>query len=149
MSKDEARKRIAQEISRLQELQRFLDDPTTGAILERYFSQNGDGNTSLPTARVNRNPSKRGALLLAVKKAAREHFPDSSEFTAAELIKQMMDSGYKFDAKNKVIAVNGALRRLVKKGAIAQTIEGSGRRGAKYKVPQRFSREAKGAVAVS
>lgn len=145
MPKIDVRKTIKDRIRTLQEFERFMDDPTTAPIIEQLFSSNGNGNgVSHPVPQTARlplgQPTQRGELLGTVKMACLE-YPAETPFTAKDVINRVGARGYVFQAKNKEIAVNSALKRLLAKGVIAQTQTASGQRPAKYKIPQRSPRE--------
>jgi hypothetical protein len=137
--------KIDDEIRALEDLKRFMSNPATAAILQRFTTSNGRRNgASHLTRQIARLPlgqrPQRGALVAAAKTACRE-FSVGVEFTAKEVLAKMEAQGYIFQAQNRDIAVNSALKRLVKKGSIEQTHKAVGHRPAKYRIPVRSPRD--------
>ena len=79
----------------------------------------------------------RGGLLKAVESACRA-IP--GVFQAKQVIEHMLSSGYVFHAKDKFIAVNSALKRLIKQKKLAMVERGVGKRPSKYEFIRRFPR---------
>ena len=143
MAKFDFNEAIDEEIRALSELKKFMAQPVTARVIERFIASRGEKNGhSRPDPQLvfGTGPTERGALLAATLNACRE-FTAGVEFTAKEVIVKMEQRGYIFKAKNKDIAVNSALKRLVGKHVLEQTQTAVGQRPAKYKIPQRFPRE--------
>jgi len=137
---------IDEEIRRLQELKAFMADPRNVSLIKRVIAPNGNGsnghqrvtqqppieddaanNTITPPV-----PTVRGSLLDAADKA-RKSF-GSNTFTVTDMIQAMEANGFVFQAKDKSIAANGAIKRLVAKGRILRVEEGSAGKPAKYRL---------------
>ena len=145
---------IDEQIRKLEELKRFVSDPTTAPLIEQLISQNGNVNAAsrvVPkkTESFHGQTTPRGELLDAVEAVCRA--TGHAEFTCRQVIEQLDAKGYRFQAKNKMVAVNGALKRLVKRNVLKVTEKGTAKKASTYKIPERFPREVirevKGAVA--
>jgi hypothetical protein len=138
--------KIDDQIRKLEELRRFMADPTTAPIIEQLISQNGGSNggisASLEIHPIAIKGNQRGDLVSAVAAVCRSR--SGLGFTAKDVILQLDNQGFAFKAQDKLIAVNGALRRLVKKAVIKVAVPGGGKRPSVYKIPERFPREAEG-----
>lgn len=133
--------KIDEQIRKLEELKRFMSDPTTAPMIEQLIS----GEVSPQYAKLPIGKStRRGALLKAVEIVCKTA---TSDFTAKDVIMNLELQGYVIQAKNKAIAVNGALKRLVKRGVINVTSVGAGKRPSTYGLVRRFPREMKGTAA--
>ncbi len=55
-------------------------------------------------------------------------------FKAKEVLERLEADGYKFDASDHMIAVNTAIRGLMKKGLVRLVSAGSGRKGNQYEI---------------
>jgi hypothetical protein len=138
------KKKIDAHIRRLEELKRFLDDPATEPFIEQLFSSSGmTAKQTVQLPLVQSTP--KGGLLGSVADVCRAM--TTQEFSSREVIERLEILGYKFHAKNKAVAINSALKRLVKRGTIQLVQAASGQRPAIYKIPERFSREMKGTAA--
>jgi hypothetical protein len=129
---------IDEQIKKLEELRRFMADPTTAHIIEQLISQNGTNGTAR-SATFESSEGQRGDLMNNVAIICRSF---ATGFTAKDVIERLDLDGFKFQAQDKLIAVNGALRRLVKKGVIKLVSVGTGKRPSVYKIPERFPRVA-------
>jgi len=140
---------INAQIRKLEELKRFISDPTTAPMIEQLISQNSSVNapsrTSEKTAKLpHAQPTQRGALLAAVENTCKI-LP--GDFNQKEVIEKLESQGYAFQAKDKNIAVYSALKRLVKRGVLHLTSRGKGKKPSTYRVIRRFPREMEGTAA--
>jgi hypothetical protein len=132
---------IDEEIKRLEELKRFMADPKTAALIKRMVSTNGNGakpqspsvEESSETQSTVTSPSAgRGTLYDAAEKAVRSL--NMGVFTFHELVSAMESQGYAFQAKDKTVAANGAIKRLIAHNVIVRVEEGSAGKPAKYRL---------------
>jgi hypothetical protein len=140
--------KIDDQIRKLEELKRFMSDPTTAPMIEQLISQNGSVNAaSRPTEKSPKLPhgqvTQRGALLAAVENTCKI-LP--GDFNQKEVIEKLESQGYAFQAKDKNIAVYSALKRLVKRGVLHLTSKGKGKKPSTYRL-RRFPREMEGTAA--
>jgi hypothetical protein len=135
--------KIDEQIRKLQELKRFMSDPTTAPMIEQLISSNGEVSPQYAKLPIGKS-TQRGALLKAVEIVCKTA---PSDFTAKEVIRNLELQGYMIQAKDKAIAVNGALKRLLKRGVINVTSAGAGKRPSIYGFVKRFPREMKGTAA--
>jgi hypothetical protein len=141
--------KIDAQIKKLEELKRFMSDPTTAPFIEQLISGNGaDAGPVISVINASAIPvaqaTQRGELTSAVKTVCRSM---PANFNSRDVIKRLRQMGFAFHAKNTGIAVNTVLKRLVKNGVLELVRRASGQRPATYKIPERFSREMKGTAA--
>src|SRR5438552_17558642 len=95
--------KIDAEIRKLEELKRFMSDPTTASVLERFFPLHGVPEAPTPHSKIPaKHPAQRGQLLTAVENTCKL-LP--GDFTANDVIEKLGLQGYTFQAKDKSIAV--------------------------------------------
>jgi hypothetical protein len=138
MPKPDAKQKIRDHIRTLQELERFMNDPFTAPVLESIFGPYQNGNYVLRTAAapdaLPSDPStQRGHLTDAVKKACAE-MPLGLPFTSKNVIDRLLAGGFVFQAKDRAVAVNSVLKRLVALKLVEQTQAAAGKRPASYKI---------------
>jgi hypothetical protein len=149
MPKLDFKKVIRDRIRTLKQFERFMDDPATAPIIEQMLGAGGiDGIPAIKTPKLPFEETQRGALTEAVKTACLSNEP-GVEFISKNIIDRLLYQNFKFTAKDKAVAVNAVLKRLVERGVIEQIQEAAGKRPAKYQVPKRFPRtgDAKGNAA--
>jgi hypothetical protein len=125
--------KIDAQIRKLQELKRIAGDPEMAPLLESLIVKNG--LPSKPTrrprghvARAIKFPRK-GDLMAATSKAIASF---NGRFTALSVLQAMKNAGFVFEAETPLVAVNGALRRLLRKKRISVAVVGSGRAPHQY-----------------
>jgi len=124
--------KIDAQIRKLQELRRIAGDPEMAPLLESLIVQNGLPAKAKKAPRKARarsmeatNPIKRGDVVTAASKALAGI---SGKFAASNALEAMEKNGFVFSAETPIVAVNGALRRLLKRGEIRLAEAGSGRK---------------------
>src|SRR5271154_686988 len=140
MPKIDVKKVIRDRIRTLKQFERFMDDPATAPIIEQMLGSGGiDGIPTIKTPHLPFENTQRGELTASVKNACLANEP-GVEFISKNIIDRLIHQGFKFQAKDKAVAVNAVLKRLVERGVIEQIQEAAGKRPAKYRVPKRFPR---------
>jgi hypothetical protein len=146
---------INAQIQKLEELKRFLADPLTASTIKALISEaesffpvpTKPAETEATTASSTIAPTERGELLGAVEAACNAIAP-AGAFNAKHVIVHLGLTGYKFQAKDKFVAVNSALKRLIKRKKLVMVERGIGKRPSTYTLPKRFPRlEKEGAEA--
>lgn len=142
-------RKIEEDIKALEELKRFLSNPSTAALIDKYSNGHSNGHpvtvapiqaSITPGSSVTASITARGDVIGAVERACKQYMPGVL-FTGKEVTERAEAAGFVFKAKQKDIAVNSALKRLVKRGVIEQVERAVGHRPAKYRIPVRHSRE--------
>jgi len=149
MPKIDVKKVIKERIRTLKQFERFMEDPATASIIEQMIGAGGvDGIPAIKTPHLPFEQTRRGQLTEAVKTACLANEP-GVEFISKNIIDRLLYQKFNFQAKDKAVAVNAVLKRLVKRGIIEQIQEAAGKRPAKYQVPKRFPRtgDVKGTAA--
>jgi hypothetical protein len=127
-------------LEKLKRLREMLADPDTAGILEEVLSTNGNGSEAQShqerlTAVFHATPmapasGMRGSLLHTAMAAARVM---KQNFTSRHFHDQMEAMGYKFQAKDHMVAVGGVLSKLEEMGLVEKVEQGMGRRPNVYK----------------
>ena len=133
---------IDDEIKRLQDLKTFMSDPRTASLIKRVIGTNGNGAPAAQRAvqpplpqgedANTANAHGRGSLLDAAKTACISF--GAKTFTAYDLIATMESNGFEFQDKDKAIAVNGAIRRLIEKKVVERVEQPAAGKPAKYRL---------------
>lgn len=133
--------KAAEKAKKWQHLEELLRDEEIANFLEKEFAsrQQVSGlkaeDTVSNVGRLStRIAYKRGDVLKTVKLICREFLP-LSPFTAADVKARMDSRGFPFAAKDPLITINGALRKLVRRGVLRVHTQGTGRAPSKYEVP--------------
>jgi hypothetical protein len=129
--------RIDEQIRRLQDLKRMASDPETLRLWENLMAENNGPirparTFAHPLPMVKENPSnsgKKGDVLRAARKAVATL---NGRFKAPSVLEAMQREGFALTVEKPLVVVNGALRRLIKKGEIKIVMRGSGRNGHQY-----------------
>jgi len=121
--------KIDERIAKLKELRKFAEDPDFVDLFQQCLSNNG--HPPVPKSEEQEAPtkSKRGALLNGVLDVCRTF---DGKFDTGDVELALDAKNFPINAKNHIIALNGALNRLRKKGQVSIAKKGSGRRPTKY-----------------
>ncbi len=122
------------------DIKRLMANPAAIRILERIFRPNGKSEGYAQDIVVTNAEPLRGSELVAACSRASKDWP-TKEFTTRNILERLEAQGFVLKAKHKIIAVNSALKLLVKKGELEQTANAVGHRPAQFKLIHRFPRE--------
>jgi hypothetical protein len=135
--RETARAKIASRVNTLLRLDELLNDAEVAELLRESILEavNGTTPTPAPTVGPTKSAPSLGVNLIngeGPTGAVRSILPRmrGRAFTHHDVLKELYDAGFVFDAKNHAVATSGVLRRLADWGEIAKVDGKIGRRGA-------------------